>query len=220
MLHAKESEGSGPEQQPATPSKAVVKVPTTKAGYIAHMMLNEAVFPGEDGYVSEENTKAAMLAMLWVCHGRIHHVPPHYTQVEIAATTSRDIIDIITAGGEKGQVDGFYRDKTGAFKMIPRVHRRVKGLVELANRGTPGRFTRILVYAQGLADAYVSEGIKGADRFAGLKVIGGVKVTGRAYSWMTDEDYYNPGGSFIRIPNSLEGSLGGNRFFTLKELKR
>ncbi|HOX22252.1 MAG TPA: hypothetical protein PLL10_02215, partial [Elusimicrobiales bacterium] len=59
----------------------------------------------------------------------------------------------------------------------------------------------------------------GADRYAGIKEINSVKVTGRAYSWMSDEDYYHPGGSFVRIPNSSEGCLGDNRFFTLKERK-
>ena len=62
-------------------------------------------------------------------------------------------------------------------------------------------------------------GISGADRYAGLQTVNLVRVTGRAYSWMADRDCYNPGGSFIKIPNSKAGSLGGNRFFTLKERK-
>ena len=220
VLKPAPSKNAPTEPESAVPVKASLKPATSKSGYIARMLINEAVFPGEDGWVSEENSEAAMLAMLWVCHGRIHYVPPHYTRMEIAATSSTDIIDIITAGGERGQVDGFYRDKNGAFKCIPRVHERVKGLLEIASRGTPGRIARMLIYAQGLSDAYVSEGIKGADRYAGLRLINGVRVTGRAYSWMTDEDYYNPGGDFVRIPNAHDGSLGGNRFFTLKELAR
>jgi hypothetical protein len=54
------------------------------------------------------------------------------------------------------------------------------------------------------------------DRFASLTQFGGIPVTGRAYSWMTDRDYYNPGGSYLRIPTQYDGVLGGNRFFTLK----
>ena len=50
----------------------------------------------------------------------------------------------------------------------------------------------------------------------GLKQVGGVKVTGRAYSWMTNTGY-KPGGNFVAIPDANEGSLGGNRFFTLRK---
>ena len=56
-----------------------------------------------------------------------------------------------------------------------------------------------------------------ADRFAGLTVVNQVAVTGRAYSWMTGMDYYNPGGNFVRIPDDHQGLLGGNRFFTLRK---
>ena len=56
-----------------------------------------------------------------------------------------------------------------------------------------------------------------ADRFAGLTVVNQVGVTGRAYSWMTGQDYYSPGGNFVKIPDSQQGLLGGNRFFTLRK---
>lgn len=41
--------------------------PATPAGYVALLLINEAAFPGERGYVSEEDSKAAMLSVLWVC---------------------------------------------------------------------------------------------------------------------------------------------------------
>ena len=50
--------------------------------------------------------------------------------------------------------------------------------------------------------------------------VNGVPATGRAYAWMTDEPQYNPGGNFLRIPDDQEGSLGGNRFFTLRKQPR
>jgi hypothetical protein len=53
-----------------------------------------------------------------------------------------------------------------------------------------------------------------------LKRVGAIEVTGRAYSWMTDVDCYNPGGNFVSIPSSDEGSLGGNRFFTLRKVPK
>jgi hypothetical protein len=191
----------------------------TVAGYIALLLINEAPFPGERGWISEADTKAGMLAILWVLHSRIHHVPPGYLQEHIAATRSDDIIDVITVGGERGQVDGFYRDRSGRFVAVSRVHERVEYLLRIANQGKPGRFARLLNYAQGLAGAYVEAGPDGADRFARLHLVGNVPVTGRAYSWMTDADFYAPGGNFVRIPNEHSGALAGNRFFTLRKLR-
>ena len=66
-------------------------------------------------------------------------------------------------------------------------------------------------------EAYVEAGIEGADCYAGLRRVGYVEVTGRAYSWMTDVDSYHPGGNFVSIPSADDGSLGGNRFFTLRK---
>jgi hypothetical protein len=191
----------------------------SKSGYLARLLINEAPFPGERGWVSEKNSEAAMLAILWVCHGRIHHIPSGYKQVEVAAVHSSDIIDIITAGGERGQCDGFYRDASGKPCFVPRVEKRINYLLTIANKGKPGKFARLMRYAQDLADAYVADGVLGVDRFAGLTEINRIRVTGQAYAWMTDMDYYNPGGNFVRIPNEMKGSLGGNRFFTLKRIK-
>ena len=195
-----------------------LKPPGTVEGYLALLMVNEAPFPGERGWLSESDTKAAMSSILWVLHGRIHHIPAGYSQSQIAAVRSQNIIDIITVGGEKGQCDGFYTDASGNFKAVRRVHDRVAYLTKIANTGSPGKFARLMEYAQGVADAYVAGGIKEADRFASLSSVSGIPVTGRAYSWMTDKDYYRPGGNFVKIPNASSGSLGGNRFFTLKEL--
>ena len=203
--------------QPASLEAARLKPHNHTDGYIARLLVNEAPFPGERGWVSEADTKATMLAILWVLHGRIHHVPDGYTQKQLAATNSKNIIDVITVGGEKGQCDGFYRDSKGTPKAVSRVHERVNYLENIAGKGKPGKFARLLDYAQGLASAYTSGGMKEADRFASLQNVGSIQVTGRAYSWMTDKDIYNPGGTFVKIPDSKSGSLGGNRFFTLKK---
>lgn len=195
-----------------------LKPADTEAGYIARLLLNEVPFPGERGWESEANSKGAMLAILYVLHARIHYIPAGYRQQQLAAIQTDDIIDVITVGGEKGQCDGFYRDANGNFKAVSRVHKRIDYLLGIAADGKPGRFARLMNYAQGLADAYVAGGVEEADRFAGLHEVNAVKVTGRAYSWMTDMDCYSPGGNFIRIPDDNEGSLGGNRFFTLKDV--
>ena len=191
----------------------------TKAGYLAQLLVNEVPFPGEKGWISEVDTKSAMHAILGVLNSRLNHVPPGYAQKELAAVQTRDIIDVMTAGGVRGQCDGFYRDKKGTFTTVPRVAKRIAYLSKIATTGKPGKFARLLYYAQGLANAYFKAGMVGADRYAGLRSVGGVRVTGRAYSWMTDRDYYHPGGDFVKIPDGDQGSLGGNRFSTLKKRK-
>lgn len=191
----------------------------TESDYLALLLVNETPFPGERGWISEADTKAAMLAILWVLHGRIHCVPEGYTQSQIAAVRTKDIIDVITAGGVHGQCDGFYRDDAGRFVAVGRVHERAAHLELIAGQGEPGRFARLLEYARGLASSYSASGPDGADRFAGVSRIEGTDVTGRAYSWMTDTNSYAPGGNFVRIPDAQSGAVGGNRFFTLRSLK-
>lgn len=208
---------------PAGESTARVQLdlPSAAPGYLASLLINETPFPGERGYESRQDTKDAMLAILWVLHSRIHFIPPGYSQEQVAAIRSRDILQVITAGGEKGQCDGFYRDAAGRYVTAPRVQKRIAYLVKLANQSEkPGRFSELLLYARDLSRVYIKEGIAGADRFAGLTRVHKVEVTGRAYSWMTDRDCYKPGGNFISIPDDDDGSLGGNRFFTLKKIKQ
>jgi hypothetical protein len=191
---------------------------TAPAGYLARLLINEAPFPGERGYVGEEDTKAAMLSVLWVLHARLNHIPAGYRQEEIAAVRAQNVIDVITA---KNQCEGFFRDAAGKPACAPRVEARVQNLLRIANGGgRPGRFANLLNFGQGLASAYLKGGIPGADRFAGLTVVNQVAVTGRAYSWMTGQDYYNPGGNFVKIPDAQQGLLGGNRFFTLRKVPR
>jgi hypothetical protein len=202
----------------AAPARgSLLEPPDTEAGYLALLLINETPFPGERGWVSEADTQAAMLSILWVLHGRIHHVPAGYRQEHVAAVRSQDIIDVITVGGKRGQCDGFYRDARGRFVAEQRVHDRVAYLMGIATKGEPGRFARLISYAQGLASGYAAGGPAGADRFAALHRVGSVEVTGRAYAWMTDTGSYDPGGRFVRIPNEQSGSLGGNRFFTLRK---
>lgn len=193
--------------------------PTSTSGYVAMLLINESPFPGERGWVSEADTKASMLSILWVLESRLAHIPPGYQQQQIAAVRTNNIIDIITVGGVHGQVEGFYRDQAGQPVAVSRVHARIKRLLQIANQGKPGRFARLLNYAKGLTQAYVRGGIQEADRFARLHSVGSTPVTGRAYSWMTDAHSYHPGGNFVRIPDQDEGRLGGNRFFTLRKLE-
>ena len=190
----------------------------TTNGYVARLLINETPFPGERSYKCESDTKAAMLQVLWVLYSRIHHIPDRYSQWQVAGVRSSNIIDVITGTGGRPQCEGFYRDARGRFVTEPRVEERLKYLLQIANYGgKPGRFANLLNYAQGLADAYLKGGIDEADRYAGLKYVGSVRVTGRGYSWMTDLDIYSPGGNFISIPSADDGALGGNRFFTLRK---
>ncbi len=185
------------------------------AGYVARLLINESPFPGERGYVSEEDTKATMCSILWVLHSRMNHIPPGYRQEEIASVRTQNILDVITA---KGQCEGFSKGADGKPVAEARVEARIQNLLRIANSGgKPGRFASLLLYAQGLASVYLKEGIQGADRFAGLTVVNRIPVTGRAYSWMTGMDYYHPGGNFVKIPDAQQGVLGGNRFYTLRK---
>lgn len=192
----------------------------SKEGYVSRLLINEVPFPGESGYVSVENTKAAMVQILWVLEGRLRNIPPGYRQRDVAAISSEDVIDLITVGGVHGQCEGFFRDSSGSPDVVDRVEERVQYLLSIANSGgRPGKFAGLVNFAIGLAENYIDGGIDAADRFAGIHEIGRLEVTGGGYSWMTDRDYYNPGGNFLKIPNSLDGALGNNRFFTLRKLK-
>lgn len=205
----------GPAAGAAAGEYARLEPPPAAAGYLARLLINESPFPGERGFVSEEDTKATMLSILWVLHSRMNHVPPGYKQEEIAAIRSQNVIEVITA---KNQCEGFSKDTAGNPVAAPRVEARVQNLLRIANGGgKPGRFANLLNFGQGLASAYLAGGIPGADRFAGLTVVSQVAVTGRAYSWMTGQDYYSPGGNFVKIPDAQQGLLGGNRFFTLRK---
>lgn len=193
--------------------------PSTPAGYVALLLINEAAFPGERGYVSEENSKAAMLSVLWVLHCRALAIPPGYLQRQVAAVETSSVIDVMTAGGVKGQVDGFYKGPDGRPVAVPRVHERIAYLLELANRGQPGKMARLLLHARDLARQYFQTGPASKDLFADLRKVGSKPVTGHAYAWMTDARGCDPGGTFVRVPDADQGGLGGNRFYTLETKK-
>jgi hypothetical protein len=186
---------------------------------VALLLINEVPFPGERAYVSEEDSKAAMLSVLWVLHCRVAAIPPGYTQKQVADVQTRNVIDVMTAGGVKGQVDGFYKDSDGGPVAVPRVHERVAYLLGLANRGQPGKMASLLTYARDLARQYFRTGPTAEDIFADLRKIGSKRVTGRGYAWMTDARGCDPGGAFVSIPDSDQGALGGNRFYTLEKRK-
>lgn len=186
----------------------------TDAGYLARVLINEAAFPGERGYVGEEDTRDTMRSVLWVLHARKDYVPAGYTRKEVGAVDSGNLLDFVTA---RKQCEGFGVDAAGKRTVAPRVEQRIAYLLRIANSGgKPGRFAGLINYAQDLATRYFSGKFSEEDLFAGLKSVGGVKVTGRAYSWMTGQDLYHPGGSFVKIPDAQRGLLGGNRFFTLE----
>ena len=193
---------------------------SSEAGYLAALLVNEVAFPGERGYVSEANTMRAMENILLVLDARIRYVPAPYERVQIAQTSSARLLDVMTAGGKRGQVDGFYRDASGAAVVVSRVEKRLGYLFKIGNDGAPGRFARLLNHAGALSSQYTAYLNRPENLYLHLRTIHGVPVTGRAYSWMTDRHFFHTGGNFVRIPNDLRGSLSGNRFFTLKDLNR
>jgi len=206
----------------ARPAHAGVTLPPASRvdGYVCRLLVNEVPFPGERGYTSEADTKLAMEGLLRVLDARLQHIPTGYTQQQVAAVRTSDVLDIITAGGEKGQFDGFYRDASGKPVMVPRVTERIDNLLEIAGRGQPGKFARLLEHAAALARDYAAGKLACRDPHEDVRDVDGVPATGRAYSWMTDEPQHHPGGNFLEIPDDQEGSLGGNRFFTLRKNPR
>jgi hypothetical protein len=154
-----------------------------------------------------------------VLHCRASVIPPGYRQRHVAAVETSSVIDVMTAGGVRGQVDGFYEDADGRPVATPRVHERVAALVSIANQGEPGKVARLLLYARDLSRQYFKTGPAGKDLFADLRKVGSKRVTGHGYAWMTDERRFDPGGTFVRIPDADQGSLGGNRFYTLEAKK-
>ncbi len=202
------------------PGASYLAPASTAEGYLARLLVNEVPFPGERTYVSEENTRAAMDQLLHVLDNRLRHVPNPYRQQQIAAVKTSDLMDIITVGGEKGQFDGFYRNAAGQPVTVPRVQERIDNLTRIANQGQPGKFARLLSYANTLADEFIKTGKLPEDRHASIKRAENTSATGGGYGWMTDEVRYHPGGNFLRIEDQNQGGLGGNRFYTLREQPR
>jgi hypothetical protein len=200
-------------------SAVTLNDPESREGYVTMLLINEVPFPGEGRYVSVADSKLAMLQILWVLHNRLNPPPRGYTQRQIAMVTTTDIIDIMAAGAVRGQVDGFYRAADGTPTTTPRVQERLAYLMRTANSGSPGKFADLISYAKHLGEAYFSSGPDGANLFAELRKIEEITVTGSAYSWMTDEAWFAPGGNYVCIPDAHRGGLGGNRFFTLRKLR-
>ena len=113
-------------------AKVKLPPPSTIEGYITLLLINEAPFPGEKNYKNEKDTKLAMLSILVVLDNRLKHIPPGYKQKYIATVRTKNIVEIIAAGGKRGQVDGFYLDSNGKPAIVPRVTRRVKNLLNMA----------------------------------------------------------------------------------------
>jgi len=193
---------------------------TSVRGYVARLLINEVPFPGERGWESEADSKDAMRQVLLVLDARLNHIPARYTQRQIATVQTDDMITLMTAGGERGQIDGFYLDARGQPATVPRIQSRIDYLMGIAGQGKPGTFARLLNHAQKLSNDYFNQRLVEHDFFEPLEVVGQTPVTGRAYSWMTDVGQFHPGGRYVKIPDDDQGSLGGNRFFTLKDLTK
>ncbi|MEM7791994.1 MAG: hypothetical protein AAF546_11380 [Verrucomicrobiota bacterium] len=191
---------------------------TSETGFLAALLVNEVAFPGERGYISKGDSIEAMNQILLVLDARIFFVPSQYTRYQIAQTSSDRLINIITAGGYHGQVEGFYQDDAGTLRIADRVEERLQYLLQIANDGRPGTFASMIQHSIALANAYIQNLHKPKNQFKDLRQIQQIPVTGRAYSWMTDRHYFHPGGNFIKIPNNMDGALSGNRFFSLRKL--
>lgn len=197
---------------------AAVELPATQnpVGYVARLLINEVPFPGERGWISEADSRNGMRQVLLVLDARLNHVPAPYTQRQIATVRSSSVIDVMTAGGVHGQVEGFYRDQGGSAVISSHVSTRLDHLLTIANQGSPGRFARLIEHALDLTRTFLSAEPINPDLYIRLRRVQDRPVTGRAFSWMTDMGMFHPGGHYIRIPDEQAGRQGGNRFFTLE----
>ena len=209
-----ESGRDGSPSRPQNDAIAENSEDIAPADYLAMLLVNEVPFPGEPSFKSMEDSKAAMRAIVWVIERRRGEIPKGYTRRQVAATASTSIVDIMTAFN---QMEGFYRTPSGSHTTVPRVTERLAYLQLLAARGTMPVIAELLDYANTTAQAYIQKRtLPHPEPFTRLRRIDGIEVTGSAYGWMTDEVQYHPGGNFVRIPDNDGGSLGGNRFFTLR----
>ena len=183
--------------------------------YLAALLINEVPFPGEPAFKNAADSKAAMEAIVWTIHSRRAPLPTGYTRRQVAATPSTNLIDILTAAN---QMEGFFKTDDDRHAFAPRVKERVDYLNLLGQRDDTPTITELLDYAYAIAHGYVEgNALPFADPFAGLTHLSPDDVTGSPYGWMTDDPAFHPGGNFIRIPDDFGGSLGGNRFFTLRK---
>lgn len=136
--------------EPVAGANVELEPATWRAGYVARLLINEVPFPGDPLYRSEADSMRGMFEILWVLDNRVRKVPFGYARWQIAGTQNSDIIDVITA---PGQVEDFYKSADGQFTAARRVFVRVDYLVNIANQGAPGRFARLLNYAQSRREA-------------------------------------------------------------------
>lgn len=184
--------------------------------YLAALLINEVPFPGEPRFKNAEDTRAAMQAILWVIECRRAQVPQGYTRHQVAATASTNLIDLITA---VNQMQGFYKTAQERHTFDARVGERIAYLELLAKRRNTPTITELLAYARELAEAYaVALALPFEKPFHSLSNLPPEtpSVTGSPYGWMTDAPEFHPGGNFVRIPDECGGTLGGNRFYTLR----
>jgi len=183
--------------------------------YLAALLINEVPFPGEPAFKNAADSKAAMEAILWTIHSRRAALPTGYTRRQVAATPSTNLVDILTAAN---QMEGFFKTDDDRHTFAPRVKERVDYLNLLGQRDDTPTITELLGYARTAAHDYVlGNALPFPNPFASLTNLPPDEVTGSPYGWMTDDPVFHPGGNFIRIPDNAGGSLGGNRFFTLRK---
>ena len=214
LSHLEHKHARAPRAKPGAEQKAATIAP---ADYLAALLINEVPFPGEPAFKSADDSKAAMRAILHTLHNRRAAPPQGYTRWQVAATSSSDLIDIITAFN---QMDGFFKDKHDRHAYAPRVAERMDYLRRLAQRDDTPTLADLLAFAQTLAlDFAKGNPPPFPDPFAELTRLppGDIDVTGSCYGWMTDDPAYNPGGNYVRIPDEFGGALGGNRFYTLRK---
>ena len=179
--------------------------PQTEIGFIAHLLINEAPFPGERAYVSEADTMQTMDSILNVLVARLAYVPVPYRQTRCRGGHHRQY----SRHHHRGRGPRTGRRILPRLQWTPdggqpcdRAHRQPH---EIANTGQPGRFARLLDHAVSVSSDYARRSTIPYDPYARLTVVDGIPVTGRAFSWMTDQSFYHPGRQFCPYSRRQSG---------------
>jgi hypothetical protein len=134
-------------QPPDEPAEIAVE------DYLAALLINEVPFPGEPAFKSADDSKAAMRAILWTIQCRRAEIPEGYTRQQIAATSSTNLVDIITAFN---QMDGFFKTRTDRHTFAPRVAERITYLRLLGQRDDTPTISELLDFAHSNALHYAA----------------------------------------------------------------
>lgn len=172
---------------------------STDAGVLARLLIAESRNPAAANYDAGD-VNVGLFAMKSTVVNRLANDPSQFL-----APGALNWTDIIVA---PGQFAGFSRNN-GQLTIAPSVEARIQTVLQRANSGPPGPYAQ---FVQNVLNVVASDV---ADPFADLSQIGNTLVVGGSYGWRTAGSS-EPGGRLVKIPESMNGTIAGNQFYTLR----